>query len=84
MSLVFQDRLEKNKTRKTPTFSPACSLILLHPLRVLRVIQEGQVHQARLGWQDSQVPWDQLALQDLQGHQVHRTALVLVTRMDMR
>lgn len=55
--------------------------------RVLRVTQEGQVHQGKLGWQDCQVPWDQLDLQDLLGHQDHqghRTVLVLVTERDMK
>lgn len=50
--------------------------------RVLRVISDCQVRQGRLGWRGSQVPWDQLDLQDLLGHQGHRTALV--TWMDTR
>lgn len=84
VSSVFQEHREKSKTRKTPTFSPACSLTLLQPLRVLRVNQERRVHLGRLGWQGFQVPWDQLDRQDPLGHQGHRTVLDLVTRMDLR
>lgn len=47
-------------------------------LRVLRVTSDCQVHLGRVGWQDFQVPWDQLDLQDLLGHQGHRTAFMWV------
>lgn len=81
---VFQEQLGKSKTRKTPTFSPACSLTLLHPLRVLGVTKDRRVQPGRLGWQGFQAPWDRLDLQDPPGHQGHHTALAMVTRKGVR
>lgn len=84
MNLVFQEQLEKSKTLKTPTFSRASSLTLLHPLRALRVTQDRLVHQDRLDWQDFQVQWDQSGHLDPPDHQGHHTELAIMTKMDMR
>lgn len=83
-SSAFREQLEKSAPSKRPTYSPACFLTLLHPLRVLRVTSDCQAPWGKAGWRGFQVPWDQSDPLDPPGPRGPRPASVTGSGTDTR